>query len=88
MNDHMIHCGKNGSTHIFDLQRGAQPLCLLAYNPIFHYGEITTINPSYGSYKPTERYQTGAPHCRKIQLEMKNPTENPSGNPLFEWIWW
>ena len=24
---------------------------------------ITTINHSYCSYKPTERYQTGASHC-------------------------
>ena len=26
---------------------------------------VTTINHSYCSYKPTERYRLGGPHCRE-----------------------
>ena len=41
-----------------------------------NYSYLRIINPSYRTYKPTERYRPGAPPCRtgpKAQFERQVP---------------
>ena len=53
-------------------------------NPI-NYRYLTNKNHSYWSYKPTERYRTGAPPCRWGPLDrfFLYPTDLPSLSRLF-----